>query len=507
LSISNAGAGLTNISGDLTTINGNLNITDSNTAGTISIGGQAGNPSLTADITNGNVTIQNTANNNGAITLGNTTNTITIHASATAPTLGNVTVADGTFTSKMLKSETSPPANVNYDIQPGGAIYFATSGPAPVFNLPTNNLNALGRAVTLFVGGATGSITVNGNVTLTADPPAVSALSSALQSSAPAVNAAPASTSQTHTTGIETDFFSSINGAISATAFSTVLNPASGLANMLNSGAGMSGSDTNTLGAVLTVTLNSLSNQFNGVPQTTGANAFVMPGSVMPGSVMPASASTSSTVPAILGATSATAKVLYGSVSDMQKKSSGVQRAGAVVKELPHGARLLSADQDTLFETSMGQVFVAKGALALIVCDQGTLSVYNLDDTRSGAVVLTAGSEKITLAPGRHATVTSGEARDFDLVNPIRTLGYRGLSSRKLENSRAKGSLILHSSEFSLPSAIATVAPLKSLISSSDRAQSKVGRHLLKTAAIMQTISTQNVPYQLMAPPQTTAMR
>jgi hypothetical protein len=152
----------------------------------------------------------------------------------------------------------------------------------------------------------------------------------------------------------------------------------------------------------------------------------------------------------------------------------------------------------------MGTVFVAKGALALIVSDAACLSVYNLDDTGRDAVVIMVGKDKITLSPGRHATITNNSASAFELVNPIRTLGYRSVSSRKLE-----GGLTVHSSEFSLPSAMATIAPVRMLVSSAEQNQKKVGHHLLKTAAILQTLSGQSksTPFMLKTPPEATAMR
>ncbi len=255
LTISNAGTGITTVSGKLTTLNGNLNITDSNNAGGIDLGN-------TASITNGNVTIQNTNNANGTITLEANT---TIHASATAPNLGNVTVADGTFTSSVLTAQTPPPpANVTYNFQPGGAIYFATTGPAgqPDFASAGNVLNANGRAVTLFVGGgatSTGKIILNGDVTLTADPPPVTTGTSAVQSanSANLSNSLAASSHLTGTTGAET--VAASFSTVGASGITASLSPVSGILNGTNGALGYQGSG---LGAIQSSTLASV-NRFD----------------------------------------------------------------------------------------------------------------------------------------------------------------------------------------------------------------------------------------------------
>ena len=443
LNITNAGTGVTNVSGNLTTLNGSLNIIDSNAAGAIDFGTSA---TTTANITNGNVTIQNTNNTNGIITFEANS---TIHASATAPNLGNVTVADGTFSSAMLASETTPPGgNVTYNFQPGGAIYFAKTGSVgqPGFPVAGNVLNAYGRAVTLFVGGgasSTGQINFNGGVTLTADPPPVTTLASTVQS---ASVVAPSNSAVNIVSGISAAGSSRIGGSTQPELLSpasSVLNAASAALNYQSSG----------LGAIQSSTLASAS------------------------------------------------KVLYGGVTGNGPRSYVCEHTDLAVKQLPGGAHLLSADQDTAFETSTGTVFVAKGALALIVSDNSSLSVYNLDDTSRGAVMIMVGREKITLSPGRHATITNN-ASAFELVNPIRTLGYRSVTSRKLGDN-----LTVHSSEFSLPSALATIAPVRMLVSSADQNQKKVGQHLLKTAAILQTLSAQRAPYTLKTPPEATAMR
>jgi hypothetical protein len=407
-----------------------------------------------------------------------------------------VTVADGTFTQAMLKAQTTPPnGNVTYNFLPGGAIYFATSTPAGQPNFaPTGNiLNANGRAVTLFVGGATGAINLDGTVTLTADPPPATTLTTAVQGSNLLTPNAGSPASSRMTNSSQSDVVGSSFTTLGASGTSASLSPAWGI---LNSPGSSLGAVDSGVGAIQSATVTSLTNLV-GAASTAAANS--LSGLVNAPSSLPA---TSSGLRALTGSSDKMTQVLYGGVSGHGKKSVVSGGSSLSVKQLESGARLFSADHDTLLETPMGTVFAARGALVLIVSDAGSLSVYNLDDTRHEAVVVMVGKEKITLTPGRHVTITNGSAGEFERVNPIKTLGYRAVSSRRLADG-----LTVHNSEFSLPSAMATIAPVKMLISSADQNEKKVGAHLLKTAAILQTISASRAPFQLITPPQTTAMR
>ena len=77
---------------------------------------------------------------------------------------------------------------------------------------------------------------------------------------------------------------------------------------------------------------------------------------------------------------------------------------GAGLNEHTHnlrrGSLLVAPEKDKHVETAFGQVDVAAGAVALIVSTSHGTAIYNMDDAKSGSVVVNVGAEMITLAPG-----------------------------------------------------------------------------------------------------------
>jgi len=145
---------------------------------------------------------------------------------------------------------------------------------------------------------------------------------------------------------------------------------------------------------------------------------------------------------------------------------------------------VVAPDQDTVLETPFGTVEVAAKSVALIMALPSCTAVYNLDDSRKNAVVVTIGKSRVVLVPGRHAMVTSHLVESFEMVNPAEAFDYRNMASKKVD-----GDLQASTSEFSMTNAIANIKQLRAMCNSDHPKAKKVANHLLKTAAIMSTIS------------------
>jgi hypothetical protein len=135
------------------------------------------------------------------------------------------------------------------------------------------------------------------------------------------------------------------------------------------------------------------------------------------------------------------------------------------------------------------------------MADASGTSIFNLDDMRKGAVTVTVGNKVLTLAPGRHATITSQLAREFESVNPAESFGYRNLTSTKLNNE-----LQVFSSEFSLSTAINKVKAVRDLISSAHPDAKRMSKHLLKTVASVYQLSKQQAQFHQYQHPRLSAM-
>jgi fibronectin-binding autotransporter adhesin len=159
--------------------------------------------------------------------------------------------------------------------------------------------------------------------------------------------------------------------------------------------------------------------------------------------------------------------LLTGGVSNLSRRA------------LEKGAMLLAPDQNTVVQTPHGLVSVSAGAVALLVSFEHGLAVYDLHDSHKESVMLLSGNQKISLSPGKNIVLT-GNTREFEDVNPVKFVGYRGLSSRAISNDTK-----VYCSEFELLSMVQGLRPISSLVSSDNPKTRKTMGNLLKTAAIL----------------------
>jgi len=114
--------------------------------------------------------------NSGSVTLQNTKTSgqvfldtgSAIHASATAPNLGNVSILVGPAPKTPTAGTT--PAHVDENFTGKGKIFYNNSS-AIFTTTPNNTLNAFGRNIVLSAPGPGTGISLNGSVVITADPP------------------------------------------------------------------------------------------------------------------------------------------------------------------------------------------------------------------------------------------------------------------------------------------------------------------------------------------------
>ena len=173
---------------------------------------------------------------------------------------------------------------------------------------------------------------------------------------------------------------------------------------------------------------------------------------------------------------------------------------------LRKGNMVVAPKVDTIVETAFGNVTVAAKSMALIMALPSGTAVFNLDDSRKNSVVVNIGNSSVTLAPGRHTTVTSREVASFDMVNAAEGVAYRNVSSKACD-----GGLQAFSSEFSMTSAIGNVKQLRELFNSNHPEAKRLAGHLVKTTAILTQLQGSGTTgsanaYELYQHPRMTAM-
>lgn len=164
-----------------------------------------------------------------------------------------------------------------------------------------------------------------------------------------------------------------------------------------------------------------------------------------------------------------------------------------------NGNTLFAPNVDTVVETPNGSVKIAARSVVLVSNSNQGLAVFDLEDQHKGSVSVESNGHIVTLSPGRHVLLTPNHGAEFAQINAIETVAHKNVASSLKNGMRA------HVSEFSIPSAIDTVAPLKALVKSNHPEAKKIASRMMKTTAILVQIGGAG-EYQHYFKPRMTAM-
>lgn len=157
---------------------------------------------------------------------------------------------------------------------------------------------------------------------------------------------------------------------------------------------------------------------------------------------------------------------------------------------LNKGSVVFAPKVDTVVQTGYGDIHIAANSVVLVLSFNGGVGVYNLHDTKRGAVAIDSGSRNIVAAPGETVVLTSTTRSSFDEINPAQLFLYRNVRAHQV------GTLKAFVGEFSPMSAINAVLPLKQLCGSKQPQARRLADNLLKTAAIVYQVRAANGQYQ-----------
>lgn len=148
-------------------------------------------------------------------------------------------------------------------------------------------------------------------------------------------------------------------------------------------------------------------------------------------------------------------------------------------RNMVDGATLLASRRDEVILTPFGKISVERNSVVLIICNKDGLSLFDIHDRRKGAVKLIVGESELSLAPGRHLSVTRSSVQRFEDINPAFLISHRNLNAHSLGNE-----LKAFSSEFSHASAISAVTPLHELLGKPHAHMKPISESVLKTIAV-----------------------
>ncbi len=160
---------------------------------------------------------------------------------------------------------------------------------------------------------------------------------------------------------------------------------------------------------------------------------------------------------------------------------------------------LFVPNRDTTIVTHNGSIKVAAGSAVFVSIDANQLSVYNLYDNHKSSVSITAAGRSLSLAPGQHCTLTQARVKEFRDVNPIESVQHRGVTRMTLDGNRTA-----FTSEFSLPSAMNAMSPVKTLVKSQHKDMKRLANSMMKTTAVIMHLNS--TPYEFHAKPRKLAL-
>ncbi len=163
------------------------------------------------------------------------------------------------------------------------------------------------------------------------------------------------------------------------------------------------------------------------------------------------------------------------------------------------GATLLAKAHTATLNTViwLGRCCCRFSVVMVMAFDGGLEAVYNLHDTRSGAVRVTVGGNTIKLSPGQNAVMTSKQIHCFEEINPLQFATYRSMTAKDMGNGVQS-----FKSEFDIRSVLQNVGALRSMVKAQDSDTKKVVNSVLKTSAILSQLSGNQYSY-MVAPPKT----
>jgi hypothetical protein len=174
--------------------------------------------------------------------------------------------------------------------------------------------------------------------------------------------------------------------------------------------------------------------------------------------------------------------------------------AGTKSVELTKGSVVFAPTKDTVVHTGYGDVTIGANSVVLVLSFNGGVAVYNLHDTKRGAVAIKCGDHTMNAAPGQSVILTSATNASFDEINPAQLFLYRNMTEQSLAPA-----MKAFTGEFAPLSAIHAVLPLKQLVNSKDPAARRLADNMLKTAAIVHQVHAVKGAYQQVLHPSVAA--
>lgn len=140
-------------------------------------------------------------------------------------------------------------------------------------------------------------------------------------------------------------------------------------------------------------------------------------------------------------------------------------------------------------KTSQAIGYCDKGSLLFYVDTGRDVAFYNLHSLKTGDVRIVVGKRQINMLPGEQVLVTNTSG-DFTEVNP-----GKGITFRNPKLIHEADGVRVFSADFSIPTAVACIKPLKAMLKSEDSYEKELINDVLLDAVILAKITGGRGPF------------
>ncbi|MBX9668115.1 MAG: hypothetical protein K2X93_10875 [Candidatus Obscuribacterales bacterium] len=518
--VSKAGAPLllldSSASGNFTlATNGDLTLNDiAVTEGSLSITSASGQVQLNAGATlsadsggpagTASITIQGQSKKDSSILLGSGSNVLTSGIGG-----GDVSIFIGSAPPPPVSAVTPGTTGNIFVVATLGGQVFADLN-SLIANGPVNNLSGLGKNVYIN-GGANAAITLDGGVTITADPPA-SAVSLAESPSIPMTVLSDDLRSSEMPHSLDAAAFARGNGMDSQSVIKSSVSSTFSLPEMVTAFPDFrttlletsqarlfGGQNSNDVLASLTSSANSrvALSSVKGLSSSLSSSKFDGVISADESQLLPSNQVESDGVDAV----HIDGQKNASWIAQLHEASEGRLQAALSDEAMSiggKGAVVFTPTHDLSLTTPHGSLSIKQGSVVFVVFDNQSMSIFNLHDNRQSAVSWTdkSSSNVVRLRPAQHLSISTADAKDFCLVNPVESFEYRGIRRSQLADGAS-----VFTSEFSLPTAFRKITPINRCFASKAKTAKRMSSNLLKTTAILAHLDSSSEDFITMPHP------
>lgn len=141
-------------------------------------------------------------------------------------------------------------------------------------------------------------------------------------------------------------------------------------------------------------------------------------------------------------------------------------------------------------QTSLCQISCKPGALVFFIDTGSSVAIYDCHSDHTGDVTIRTKDHEMKTLPGEEVVITSRPTTSFEKANP-----GKGISIRDPKLEMDKDGIKTFTADFSIPSAMIAVKPLKKMLHSQDEYHRQLAEKVLKNAVIRTQLSAAKGPF------------